>query len=117
MADVIVVDDAPEVAALTTAVLQRLGHSVRTVDSGAAALAELHARGADAIVLDLDMPGVHGWEVLRRVRGDPRLASVRVVIYSASADANTRPGGVAPDAIIAKGLPIPELAAAFGQYI
>jgi CheY-like chemotaxis protein len=31
-------------------------------------------------VLDLDMPGMHGWDVLRRVRGDPRLASVRVVI-------------------------------------
>src|SRR5205823_6067514 len=66
MADVLVVDDAPGLAAVTSAVLSAVGHRVRIVESGAGALAQLRERPADVIVLDRDMPGMDGWEVLRR---------------------------------------------------
>jgi CheY-like chemotaxis protein len=69
---------------VTSAVLSAVGHRVRVVDSGAAALARLRERPADLMVLDLDMPGMDGWEVLRRVRADPRLAAMPVIVYSAN---------------------------------
>jgi CheY-like chemotaxis protein len=117
MADVLVVDDAPDVGAVTAAVLARLGHRVRLVESGAAALAELERCPARLLVLDLDMPGMHGWEVLRRVRADPKLARMRVVVYSASADADAHPAGATPDRVIRKGAPIPEVVRTFEQLV
>jgi CheY-like chemotaxis protein len=115
VADVLVVDDAPDVALLTIAVLRRAGHRVRGVESGPAALAELRGRAVDVVVLDLDMPGMDGWEVLRRVRADTRFDAVRVVVYSANRTAARGPGGVVPDRVVAKGAPPSDLVRAVAE--
>jgi two-component system response regulator len=68
--------------------------AVNFVHDGAEALDYLHGRGAFAaeppplpglILLDLHMPRVNGWEVLRQVKGDERLRSIPIVIFSSSA--------------------------------
>lgn len=64
------------------------------VHDGAEALDYLHARGTfheraaglpELILLDLNMPRINGWEVLRQVKGDSRLRRIPVVIFSSSA--------------------------------
>jgi signal transduction histidine kinase/ActR/RegA family two-component response regulator len=76
---VLVVDDNAD-AANTLALLLRLeGHAVRTAADGAAALSAVQAAPPDLILLDLDLPGLSGLEVARRVRGDLGLTDVLMV--------------------------------------
>jgi DNA-binding response OmpR family regulator len=69
MGHILVVDDEP---AIVTVVRERLkldGFEVRAVASGEEALAHLDAAPADLVVLDVMLPGIDGFEVLRRLRG------------------------------------------------
>ena len=84
MSTVLVVDDEPDVRLLARLVLTTGGHDVLEAASGEEALASL-ANGArpDAVLLDIRMPGIDGWEVLRRLRADPDLEALPVVIFTA----------------------------------
>ena len=81
---VLVVDDEPDVRLLARLVLTTGGHEVLEAASGEEALASL-ATGPrpDAVLLDIRMPGIDGWEVLRRLRADPDLEALPVVIFTA----------------------------------
>ena len=54
------------------------------MSSGAAALELLEQARPSVIVLDMIMPGMHGLEVLRRVRADAALKDVPVIVFSAT---------------------------------
>jgi CheY-like chemotaxis protein len=60
------------------------GISVDTANDGAAALAHAAATTPDVIVLDLMLPVIDGFEVLRRLRADPTLMHVPVIVFSNS---------------------------------
>src|SRR5512134_1195825 len=81
MSRILVVDDVAALAGQYAYDLKRIGgHDVVTATSGAAALEHLHAGGTDCVILDLEMPGVDGFEVLRvlRHRGD----ETPVIVYT-----------------------------------
>ena len=81
-ATILVVDDEPDVTSFLSSVLQSRGYATITAASGAEAL-ELGARHRpDLIILDVMMPGMTGWEVLRRLR-ESALADVPVIVLSA----------------------------------
>ena len=85
MGAVLVVDDEPDVRLVTRVILEAAGYDVDEADSGEAALDAL-GRGElpDVLLLDVRMPGIDGWEVLRRVRGAPgALCDLPVVIFTA----------------------------------
>ena len=64
--------------------LGRLGYTeVATAVDGSDALAQLGARDFDLVLLDVMMPGLNGYEVLERIRGDERLRHVPVIMISA----------------------------------
>jgi signal transduction histidine kinase/ligand-binding sensor domain-containing protein/CheY-like chemotaxis protein len=65
---VLLVEDDAIVAAVICGLLERQGHRVCHVANGLAALAELAQQGFDAILLDLDLPGVDGFQVARLIR-------------------------------------------------
>ena len=66
---ILVVDDSGEQRALAQRMLQRLGYTVSTADSGKDALATLRARNFDLLVLDMIMPpGWDGLETFRAIR-------------------------------------------------
>jgi two-component system response regulator MprA len=65
---ILVVDDEPSVRQALQRALTFEGYNVRTADDGRAALDDLLATPADAILLDVTMPGVDGLEVCRRLR-------------------------------------------------
>jgi two-component system, OmpR family, KDP operon response regulator KdpE len=68
MSRVLVVDDEPPIARTVAANLRARGHEAITVASGTAALTAVETIDPDLVVLDLGLPGVHGIEVLRRLR-------------------------------------------------
>lgn len=80
---VLVVDDDPATRELTGAILSRRGYDVTLADSGAAALERMRVERPDALVLDLMMPGLSGFDVLARMAEQPTLCAVPVVVLTA----------------------------------
>jgi CheY-like chemotaxis protein len=88
--DVVLVEDSDEDAELALRGLrrQKLGSTVHRLADGAAALDFFFAADttptAKVILLDLKLPKVHGLEVLRRLKSDPRTQPIPVIILSSS---------------------------------
>jgi twitching motility two-component system response regulator PilH len=80
---VLVVDDDPGVRYLVRRVLEDRGMEVDEAESGEEALERLKETKPDLVLLDVMMPGMNGWEVLRRIKGDENLKSIPVAMLSA----------------------------------
>lgn len=78
MSRVLVVDDDPDIRLLLRLELAAEGHEIVEAGDGRAALAELAAQAPDVVLLDMMMPVLDGWEVLRAV--DPDTAPPIVVV-------------------------------------
>jgi class 3 adenylate cyclase len=63
--------------------LTRMGHEVAVAASGEEALTRLSAENFDAVLLDLVMPGMDGYQVLQRIKADAALSETRVIMLSA----------------------------------
>ena len=63
--------------------LSRFNFQMRTAANGQQALDAVAAKKPDLILLDLMMPGIDGFEVIRRLRADPATADIQIVILSA----------------------------------
>lgn len=79
---VLVVDDEPEVANMIASQLSALGVQTEIVTSGALAMTRLRTAAFDAVTLDILMPGMNGFEVLREIRADPRLRTIPALFIS-----------------------------------
>jgi CheY-like chemotaxis protein len=95
---ILVVEDSPEDYEVTIRAFKKanLANPVFRCQDGEEALDFLHQRGTYAepgraprpslILLDLNLPGTDGREVLAQVKGDPRLRTIPVVVLTTSAD-------------------------------
>jgi signal transduction histidine kinase len=63
--------------------VQQLGHTVTVAESGSQALDMIHDQPVDAVLLDIVMPEMDGFEVLSRLKGDLELRDIPVIIISA----------------------------------
>ncbi|SDZ17097.1 two-component system, OmpR family, response regulator MprA [Micromonospora pattaloongensis] len=85
MAHILVVDDDPAIRQLLTDVLELEGHEVRVAVDGLAAVRAMEICQPDCVVLDVMMPGLDGYGVLRTIRaqeGEP----VPVIMLTAAAE-------------------------------
>jgi phosphate regulon transcriptional regulator PhoB len=85
-ADVLVVEDEPDIRNLVVHHLTRDGFRCRTATSGAEALASVRAAAPDLVVLDLMLPEMSGLEVCRRLRADQATAGVPIIMLTAKTD-------------------------------
>lgn len=90
MRTVFVVDDDPYFRSALRMKLEQKGYDVLATGNGLDLLRELRTCEVDAIVLDLNMPGLSGLEVLRRLAADPVLSSIPVLVATAERDSRTR---------------------------
>jgi CheY-like chemotaxis protein len=90
MASVLVVDDHPDLGPVLTRLLQRAGHDAEFVSDGQAALDYARNQRPVLMILDVMMPGMTGFDVLRILRQDPAMNGLSVVMYSALNDPATR---------------------------
>ncbi|HEY7590891.1 MAG TPA: response regulator [Candidatus Limnocylindrales bacterium] len=80
--EVLVIEDDPSTVRLLREYLEPAGYVVVTAATGESGLSRARERRPAAIVLDVLLPGIDGWEVLRRLKGDPELRDVPVVIVT-----------------------------------
>ena len=86
---ILVVDDESLPRTLLKVNLSQAGYSVLEADSGRVALALLREKTVDAVLLDLVMPEMDGFQVLRKLKSDDLLKDIPVVVVSASDDMNS----------------------------
>lgn len=79
---ILVVEDDHDIRGLLRHRLARWPYEIAEATSGEAAIEMARAQPPALVVLDLLLPGIDGWEVLRQLRSDPDLADVPVVVVS-----------------------------------
>ena len=79
------VDDNPEVLRVVGVTLARVGIHTTTAASGEAGLAALAQRTFDLVLLDNDMPGMRGLDVLAHIKGSPEFRHVPVLSITGNA--------------------------------
>ncbi len=82
----LVVDDNPRNREVLGGQLERQGYSVETAADGHQALDQMRAHQFDAVLLDVRMPHMDGFETLDQIKRDPLLRDVPVIMISASDD-------------------------------
>ncbi len=81
--NVLAVDDIPLNVLLVQKMLARFNFTLRTASGGQQALDAVAEQKPDLILLDLMMPGIDGFEVIRRLRANPETEDIQIVILSA----------------------------------
>jgi excisionase family DNA binding protein len=89
---VLVVDDDARLREFMRVSLEAAGYSVGEASGGEEALAAIADERPALVLLDVVMPGVDGWELLRRL--EERHGSIPVIMFSGHADATAATGGV-----------------------
>jgi CheY-like chemotaxis protein len=83
---VLIIEDDSAAAGLLSAQLQRAGYHVAVAATGEQGLITARAGDPEAIVLDIRLPGIDGWQVLAELKSDDRLRHVPVLIVSVHDD-------------------------------
>jgi CheY-like chemotaxis protein len=83
---ILVVDDSKLVTDIVKLRLEMFGFQVRLAHSGEDALDAIASEVPDLMVLDVQMPGIDGYEVCRRLRDDPLLDDLRIIMLTSSDD-------------------------------
>jgi signal transduction histidine kinase/DNA-binding response OmpR family regulator len=80
--DVLVIEDDPSAVRLLREYLEAAGYRIRVAATGESGLASVAQQLPAAIILDVLLPGIDGWEVLRRLKADERTGDIPVIIVT-----------------------------------
>ena len=87
---VLVVEDSPGIRRLVEVCLRPLDLAITTRDDGPSGLAAVKELRPDAVILDIGLPKMDGWEVLVRIREDEAIADIPVLVLTAHAEEESR---------------------------
>lgn len=87
---VLVVEDSTVIQRLISVCLRPAGLEVDTCSDGPSGLQSALTNPPDLMILDVGLPKMDGWEVLERIRSDPRTRSLKVLVLTAHAQEETR---------------------------
>jgi CheY-like chemotaxis protein len=90
LGSVVVVDDSAVNRMLLAGILEQAGYTVRSASEGREALALIEQTAPDIVLLDVQMPGMSGFDVCATLKSKPRLASIPVIFISALEDVNEK---------------------------
>ncbi len=88
MAKIMIVDDNRTMVDMMTTVVGLFGHVAVPALGGEQALNLIADGSPDVVIMDLSMPGMDGFETLRRLRAMPQGAGVPVIVVTAAAEAD-----------------------------
>jgi signal transduction histidine kinase len=90
---ILVVDDTPANLEVVCETLSDAGYEVATAIDGDRALKRVQAYPPDLILLDVQMPGIDGFETCQRLKADPTTASIPIIFMTALSDADSKVKG------------------------
>lgn len=101
---ILIVDDEPSIVVPLEYLMRREGYEVEVAGDGQAALDAVAARPPDLVILDVMLPKLNGFDVCRRLRADPSVAGLRILMLTAKGrDAEMQKGlGLGADAYVTK---------------
>ncbi|HIK32642.1 MAG TPA: hybrid sensor histidine kinase/response regulator [Oscillatoriales cyanobacterium M59_W2019_021] len=109
---ILAVDDNPDNLFLVQLALEQEGHDIQLVDNGPEALEQIAKAPPDLILLDVMMPGMNGYEVARRIRSNPNLPFIPILMITAHEQSSAVEGlDAGADEFIRKPVQIDELQA------
>lgn len=118
MARIVIADDELDLVELLADILHAEGHEIRTAVDGAGALRSARAWRPDAIILDLDMPGMSGRAVVHALQGDSgALARTPVVLLSGNANVDLIAAEIGVGFSVTKPVLIDDLLAVVGRAL
>lgn len=87
---IVCIEDEPEMIDLVKLILRRAGFDFVGAMGGREGLETVRRFRPDLVLLDLMMPDVDGWDVYRRMKSDPELSSIPVIVITAKAQSIDR---------------------------
>ena len=90
MRRILIVDDSPTIRRMVKASLSGVASGFAEAASGLEAIEQLTLQPVALMVLDLNMPDLHGLEVLKFVRSHPRMQAVPVIVLTTRGDDTSR---------------------------
>ena len=119
MAHILVVEDNPLIVTIVSMGLKHSGHTVHVVDNGTAVLPTACATRFDLILLDVLLPGAHGFEVLKQLKAHPATAMVPVFMLTGQSDGSSILHGLdsGADAYLSKPVDMPDLLARIARVV
>lgn len=85
---ILVVDDDPDIFEIVQVNLEGAGFEVIGASNGLEALRRIRRESADLVILDVLMPEMDGWEVLREIEVNPRTAGMPVIMLTCKSEDN-----------------------------
>ncbi|MFQ5503504.1 MAG: two-component system response regulator [Planctomycetota bacterium] len=80
---VLIIEDEKLIIVSTQMVLEAVGYRVESAMNGEEGIRQAREIRPDLILLDIMMPGIDGWETLTRLKRDPDISSIPVIIFTA----------------------------------
>jgi diguanylate cyclase (GGDEF)-like protein len=80
--NVLIVEDSDTLRHMVTLALEERGYQISAAADGVAALHSLAEHVPDAVILDLNLPGIDGFEVCKRIKADPRTHNIPVLVMT-----------------------------------
>jgi CheY-like chemotaxis protein len=107
---ILVVDDDPGIVGFLELALTDEGYRVRAAVNGSEALVRVSEGRPDLILLDMNMPGMDGWEFCSELRGrGPDFSSIPIVVMTAARDASVRSREVGAQGFLGKPFDLDQL--------
>src|SRR5512143_3363775 len=95
MANILVIDDDLDLQQMLRLMLQRGGHKVITTGDGPDGLAKAKQLKPDMAIVDVMMPGMNGYQVVRKMREEPATADMVILVLTARAQPVDREAALA----------------------
>jgi twitching motility two-component system response regulator PilH len=94
MAKILIVDDSPTELHVLTKILKQAGHDAVTASDGEAGIATARAQSPDAILMDVVMPGINGFQATRKLSRDPKTQHIPVLMVTTKDQETDREWGL-----------------------
>lgn len=114
---VLIVDDEFGLADITASLLSERGYQVAIAINGKLALEKLAGLAASVVLTDTMMPVMDGPELIRRMKADPRLASIPTILMTALPEALPTGAAALHDAVLLKPFSLEELLAVLERLL
>lgn len=82
MKSILLIEDDPFLIDIYTTKFKENNFEIEVTEDGKRALAKLKEKKLDLVILDIVLPHIDGWEILRRIKQNPNLKNLKVIILS-----------------------------------